>query len=134
MINKIKIFFATIAAILFCGCGHNAIQFSDGIGFDAGVDPEHFSASFNLRYGKILSVAVRDNAEIEMTGAAQGGQEASDASTSTSSGIKIKIGRQINGYTVEALKALNERPATSEVKPLEDEIQNVHDQTEAVLK
>ena len=62
------------------------------IGFDAGVDPEHFSASFNLRYGKILSVAVRDNAEIEMTGAAQGGQDSSNASTSTSSGIKIKIG------------------------------------------
>ena len=61
--KNMKLFFAAAAIMMLCGCGHNAIQFSKGIGFDAGFDPEHMTARVNLRYGEILSVAARDNIE-----------------------------------------------------------------------
>ena len=93
---------------MLAGCGHNALVYSDGVGFDVGLDPEHFSASFNLRYGKILTVAVRDCVEVEMTGDVQGGTEtgtAATASTSTSAGVKMKIGRQVNGAACDLVEA-----------------------------
>lgn len=108
MIEKIKLFFAALAVALLTGCGHNALVYSDGIGFDAGLDPEHFSASFNLRYGKILTVAVRDCVEMEMTGEAQGGADTGTPATSsatTTAGVKLKIGRQVNGYTRDMIEA-----------------------------
>lgn len=108
MIEKIKLFFAALAVALLTGCGHNALVYSDGIGFDAGLDPEHFSASFNLRYGKILTAAVRDCVEMEMTGEAQGGADTGTPSTSsatTTAGVKLKIGRQVNGYTRDMIEA-----------------------------
>jgi len=106
--NTKEIILALAAAALLSGCGHNALVYSDGIGFDAGLDPEHFSASFNLRYGKILTVAVRDCVEMKMTGEAQGGTETgtpATASTSTAAGVELKIGRQINGYTRDIIEA-----------------------------
>jgi len=105
MLQKIKLFFATLAAAMAIGCGHNAIQYSDGIGLNAGFDPEHMTASLTLRYGKILSVAVRDMAEVEMTGEATGGSDASQASATTSGGIRIRIDRQANGYTRDLIAA-----------------------------
>ena len=106
MLNKLKLFLTALAAALsFCSCGHNAIQFSKGIGFDAGFDPEHMSARINLRYGEILSVAARDNIEVELATGVEGGQEQATASTKTDSSLKIKIGQQINGYFVEAIEA-----------------------------
>ena len=105
MHQKIKSFLAILTAAMLCSCGHNAIQYSDGIGLNAGFDPEHMTASFTLRYGKILSVAVRDMAEVEMTGEATGGSDASQASATTSGGIRIKIDRQANGYTRDLIEA-----------------------------
>lgn len=108
MKNKFRAFLATLAAAMLCGCGHNAIQFSDGIGFDAGLDPEHWSCSFNLRYGKILSVAVRDCVELEMTGSGTGsgsGDSGQASGASATSGLKIRIGRQANGYTRDLIEA-----------------------------
>ena len=103
---KFKIFLAALAAVLLCSCGHNAIQFSKGIGFDAGFDPEHMSARVNLRYGEILSVAARDNIEVELSTGVEGGTaEAPTASTKTDSALKICIGQHINGYFVEAIEA-----------------------------
>ena len=99
---------ATVAALILTGCGHNAIVYSDGIGVQFGVDPEHFSASFNLRYGKILTAAVRDVTELEMKGEAQGGTETAapaNASATTQSGVSFKIGRQVNGYARELIEA-----------------------------
>ena len=61
---------AVTATTLLAGCGHNAITYGDGVGFDFGVNPENLSMSMNLRYGKILSAVVRDNAEIELNGKA----------------------------------------------------------------
>jgi len=101
----LKIFFAELAAAMICGCGHNAIQFSKGLSFDAGFDPEHFSARVNIGYGEILSVAARDNLEVELLTGVEGGQEQATASTKTDSKLRIKIGRQVNGYACELVEA-----------------------------
>lgn len=104
--KKIIIIGAVLAAFL-TGCGHNVISYGDGVGFDAGINPENGMFSFNLRYGKILSAVTRDNVEIEMTGKANAdGTVGADNKTgvATDGNLKVKIGRQINGYTVEALK------------------------------
>lgn len=109
-----------------CACGHNAIQYSDGIGISAGVDPEHFTASFSLRYGKILSVAARDCFELEMTGDAAGAGESASASAQTSSGLRIRIGRQVNGAardliesgaTADQIHALLDQPSDKAFSP-----------------
>ncbi len=97
-----------LAAGLLTGCSHNVIQYSDGIGFDAGINPENFTASFNLRYGKILSAVTRDNVELELTGKAKADGTAGEAGTanaSTDGNLKVKIGRQINGYAVDLVEA-----------------------------
>ena len=101
----ITLFFAALSVAVLTGCGHNAIQYSDGIGINAGFDPEHLTANFTLRYGKILSVASRDMFELEMSGDATGSGEATQASAQTSSGLKIKIGRQINGAARDLIEA-----------------------------
>lgn len=103
--KKLVITLALFTMLILTSCGHNAIQFSKGIGFDAGFDPEHMSARVNLRYGEILSVACRDNIEVEVATGVKGGQEQAQASTETDSSLKIKIGQQINGYFVEAIEA-----------------------------
>lgn len=94
--------------LLLTGCGHNVINYGDGVGFDFGINPENFTLSMNLRYGKILSAVTRDNVEIEMTGKADANGEggtASKASVDTEGNLKVKIGRQINGYTVDLVEA-----------------------------
>ena len=101
---------AVFAVVILAGCAHNAIQYGDGIGFDAGINPENYTASFNLRYGKILSAVTRDNVEIEVTGktdadGASGTEKSGNATVSTDGTLKIKIGRQINGAAVDLVKA-----------------------------
>lgn len=95
------------ALLIACsGCGHNAINYSDGIGFETTIRPDSGNFGFVFRYGKILSVAARENTEVEMTGDGQGtatGQTSGSASSSGS--VKVKIGRQITGYYVDALTA-----------------------------
>lgn len=91
--------------VLLTACGHNAVQYSDDIGINAGFDPEHLTASFTLRYGKILSVASRDMFELEMSGDATGSGESASASAQTSSGLKVRIGRQINGAACDLIEA-----------------------------
>ena len=110
MKNLFLVGVAVFAAVILAGCGHNAIQYGDGIGFDAGVNPENYTASFNLRYGKILSAVTRDNVEIEVTGktdanGASGTEKSGNAAVSTDGTLKIKIGRQINGAAVDLVKA-----------------------------
>ena len=55
---------AVIATILLAGCGHNAITYGDGVGFDFGVNPENFTMSMNLRYGKITTTFSQQSATI----------------------------------------------------------------------
>jgi hypothetical protein len=99
---------AFITTMLLAGCGHNAITYGDGVGFDFGVNPENFTMSMNLRYGKILSAVVRDNTEIELTGKADAngkGDTIGKAGVATDGNLRIKIGRQINGAAVKLVKA-----------------------------
>jgi len=108
--RKIMLAFAAVLAALLTGCGHNAVHYGDGIGFDAGINPENWTASFTLRYGKILSTVTRDNVEIELTGNANantqnGGEKTALTKVGTDGNLKIKIGRQINGAAVDLVKA-----------------------------
>lgn len=94
---------------ILAGCGHNAIQYGDGVGLDFGINPENWTCSFTLRYGKILSACVRENAELEITGGndttGNGGSATGGATTKTESSVKIKVGKQITGNYVDAVKA-----------------------------
>jgi len=110
-VNKLFVIGAAIvAAGLLAGCGHNAINYGDGLGFDMGVNPENYTMSFNLRYGKILSAVTRDNVEIAVTGKADangttGTEKSATGSVGTDGGLRVKIGRQINGAAVDLVKA-----------------------------
>ena len=110
MRNLVFITAAICFVVLLAGCGHNCVTYGDGIGFDAGINPENWTASFNLRYGKIMSAVTRDNVEIEVSGKADAngstGSERSGLSNVVTDGtLKVKIGRQINGAAVDAIKA-----------------------------
>ena len=103
--KKIRIFLAALSAAMLCSCGHNAIIFDKGFGLHAGVDPEHFSADVRFAYGEAITLATRDNIELELVSDVEGGQEQSTAEIKTGSKLRIKIGQQINGYTVDAIEA-----------------------------
>ena len=94
--------------LVLSGCSHNSVIYGDGIGFDMGVDPEHLSASFTLRYGKTLTAITRDNVEIELAGKADAdGVPAQNGKSKvgTDGNLRVKIGRQINGYAVDLVEA-----------------------------
>ena len=121
--KELIVLIAMGAILLLTGCGHNVINYGDGVGFDAGINPENGTFSFNLRYGKIFSAVTRDNVEIEMNGAvaADGGVTPSVAAATegqtpgtagkgnvginTEGALRVKIGRQINGYAVDLVEA-----------------------------
>jgi len=108
--RKIMLVLAAMCAALLTGCGHNSIQYGDGVGFDFGINPENWTASMNLRYGKILTAVTRDNVEIELTGTANantqsGGEKTALTKVGTDGNLKIRIGRQINGAAVDLVKA-----------------------------
>ena len=106
-----KAIFLTLAIpvlLVLTGCSHNVVTYGDGIGFDMGVDPEHFSASFTLRYGKTLTAVTRDNVEIELAAkaaAAGGPAQPGKSKVGTEGNLRVKIGRQINGYAVDLVEA-----------------------------
>ena len=107
--RKISLIVAALSAVvILSGCGHNAIQYGDGVGFDIGINPENCMLSMNLRYGKILSAVTRDNVELELTGnVAADGTATADKQTgmTTDGALKVKIGRQINGAAVDLIEA-----------------------------
>ena len=101
---------AVCIAMLLTSCGHNSFQYGDGVGFDFGVNPENWTASLTLRYGKILTAVTRDNVEIELSGNASadtqtGAEKSALTKVGTDGNLKIKIGRQINGAAVDLVKA-----------------------------
>ena len=109
-----NVLLATVAVgltMLLCSCGHNAITYGDGVGFDFGVNPENCTMSMNLRYGKILSAVVRDNTEIELSGKVNADGAAGATGTENKTGVssdgtlRVKIGRQINGAAVDLVEA-----------------------------
>jgi hypothetical protein len=99
---------AIVAAMATAGCGHNVVNYSDGVGLETTFRPDSGNFGLTFRYGKILSATIRENSEVEMTGEGQGTGGTGDAATSGASStgtVKIKIGQQITGYYVDALKA-----------------------------
>ena len=85
-----------VASMALCGCNHNVINYGDGLGFDAGINPTSGMLSMNLRYGKILTAVVRDNVELELSGnAAADGAAAADKQTfvNTQGALSVKINR-----------------------------------------
>ena len=108
-IRPIRLICAVAAGTALLGilaaCGHNAIVFDKGLGFRAGIDPEHLSADIRFVYGEALTLAVRDNMELEWTSDAEGGQEQSAADTKTGSKLRIRIGRQVNGAARDLIEA-----------------------------
>ena len=109
--RKIMLVLAAVClATMLTGCGHNSIQYGDGVGFDFGINPENWTASMNLRYGKILTAVTRDNVEIELSGNASadtqtGAEKTALSKVGTDGNLKIRIGRQINGAAVDLVKA-----------------------------
>lgn len=109
--RKLMLAFAAVClAAMLTGCGHNSIQYGDGVGFDFGINPENWTASMNLRYGKILTAVTRDNVEIELSGNASadtqtGTEKTALSKVGTDGNLKIRIGRQINGAAVDLVKA-----------------------------
>ncbi len=98
-----KLFFALVLFLFLSGCSHNVISYSDGIGIETSFRPDTGNFGISLRYGKILSVAARENTEVVMTGSGEGTvSESADARKDSK--LRIKIGPQITGYYVDALK------------------------------
>ena len=103
--KKFRAFLAALTAAMLCSCGHNAIVFGKGFGLRAGFDPEHMSADVSFIYGEQLTLAARDNIEIELVSDVEGGQEQAAADVKTGSKLRIKIGRQINGAARDLIEA-----------------------------
>lgn len=104
-ISAIRAFFVAIAFVMLTGCGHNAVTFGKGVGFEAGFDPEHMTGRVELLYGEMLNIAARDNLEIELQTDIEGGSESATAAAKTGTALHIKVGPQVNGYFVEAIEA-----------------------------
>lgn len=92
---------------LLTGCSHNPLTYSDGFVLETTVNPETWTIGVGCRYGKILTVVARENTELELSGEGSGGANKDVYSTGASSGtkIKFKVGKQITGYYVDAVKA-----------------------------
>ena len=103
---KKSVFFIIFYAMLFAaGCSHNVVSYSDGIGFETSMRPDTGNFGLTLRYGKILSVTARENTEVSMAGAGEGGSTEEQSAAKADSKVKVKIGPQITGYYVDALEA-----------------------------
>ena len=99
---------AAFAALMSAGCGHNAIQYSDGIGLELGFIPDQYQVAVNFRYGKILSAVVKEKAEVSLEsagGLVSGGTSPQAADTQATTRLTLKTGDQITGYAVELARA-----------------------------
>ena len=102
----IKVIIACVCALTLMGCSHNVVTYSDGVGFETTMRPDTGNFGITFRYGKIMSVTARENTEVEMQGAGNGGGEGTTAATASANGsVKVKIGKQVTGYYVDAIKA-----------------------------
>ena len=105
----IKVIIACVCALTFMGCSHNAITYSDGVGFESTIRPDTGTFGVNFRYGKILTAIMRENSEVNMKGDASTDAGATSSNKAGSSGsLKVKIGKQWNGYLVDAITASND--------------------------
>lgn len=109
--NKVILTVAITCIVgIITGCSHNSIQYSDGVGLETTFRPDSGNFGLTFRYGKILSAVLRENSEIEMSGKGSGsgsstGTTSSTGTASADGSLKVKIGKQITGYYVDALNA-----------------------------
>ena len=97
---------AAVAIVLLAGCGHNVVTYSDGVGFETTMRPDTGNFGITFRYGKILTATVRENTEVDMQGeSSAGANKDTTANAGASGSVKVKVGKQITGYYVDALKA-----------------------------
>ena len=100
---------AFLLTAVLTGCSHNTLSYGDGIMLETTLNPEAYAFGICFRYGKILTACLRENAELEMQGAGSGSAGTGDSGRSTgansSGSVKLKVGPQITGYYVDALKA-----------------------------
>ncbi len=125
--NKTKVLFATtlilsiaIMLMLAYGCGHNVVTYSDGIGLETTVNPETYTLGINIRYGKLLTLAVKEKTELSMESGFNSGTSAGTANeskTALDSKLTFKTGDQITGYTVDLEKAKQSSASTSTDSP-----------------
>ena len=94
---------AIFITVLLAGCGHNAVQYSDGIGLEVGFIPEQYQVAVNFRYGKILSAVVKEKAEVtlESSGDFSAAENPASASTNATTRLTLKTGDQVTGYVVD---------------------------------
>ena len=117
--KQLVLIVAFAMTVLLTACGHNAFVLDKGFGFRAGFDPEHMSADVRFVYGEAVTIAARDNFEVELTSDMEGGQEQSSAAAKTGTRFRVKVGQQIAGYTVDAIKAGAQ--AKDLIRPLPEE-------------
>ena len=113
---KKRIVLAGIAGLLLLtGCGHNTVSYGDGVMLETTINPESYAFGVSFRYGKILTACVRENVELEMQGGGKGaGGKGEPAAAESSGSVKLKIGSQTTGYTVDAIKARIEKNAVKQ--------------------
>lgn len=95
-------------AFLLAGCGHNAVQYSDGIGVELGLIPDQYQIALNFRYGKIFSAVVKEKTEIMLETEGGGEVDKSDTAagkTSNKTILTFKTGDQVTGRMVELEEA-----------------------------
>lgn len=107
--KKVIIILASLIATvtILTGCGHNAIQYSDGVGVEIGFIPDQYKVALNFRYGKIFSAVVKEKTKVSLTtdasNSADAGKEAVAGKTAT--GVKtvltLETGDQTTGYVVD---------------------------------
>ena len=115
MSEKMKSIFSTAAwiaglaviAVAICGCSHNTVSYGDGIMLETTINPETYAFGVSLRYGKILTACTRENTEIEMTGGntTPTGTGTEGGAAKTEASVRMKVGRQVTGYLVDAIEA-----------------------------
>lgn len=106
--KAVLLLFGLLALALVTGCGHNMVSYGDGIMLETTINPETYAFGISLRYGKILTACVRENTEIEMSGGNNttgGGSDKGSTAAKTDASVKLKVGKQITGYYVDAIKA-----------------------------
>ncbi len=94
---------AFIFAIFLAGCSHNIVTYGDGIALETTLRPDSGNFGVIFRYGKILSIAARENFEATMSG--DGKTDTDNANASASGAVTVKVGPQITGYYVKAIEA-----------------------------
>lgn len=111
MVKVIMLFVLALILAVLTGCSHNVSTYSDGLGFETTFRPDSGNFGIVLRYGKIWSFVMRENAEAEMTGSNEFDAEGNPVTGKTAGNVKIKVGAQTTGYDKDIVELLKGDPA-----------------------